>query len=311
MKVLLIGGSGFIGSWLSLALKNNSHEVMSIDPVYNHSDYPDELFEKVVSFRTANLLRGVDLVKEDFLLHNLEDKIREFNPDAIVHLAAIPIEKPFEDKISRLQLSQDNELTYKAILLARDLGVERFIYMSSLFAYGDHEYSVSEYHELKPKTAYGIMKASGEFMVRNFISHANIIRTTSVYGFGDGNNRFNQIVINRILQGKEFWINKDAWLDFIYVKDLVTGMVKLLESNILGEAFHISGGRALTMEDFINELSKKYMLKNYEVRSVNDRPKRGTLDNTKARLLLGWEPSYSLETGVEDYLNFVKKYKFA
>ena len=60
------------------------------------------------------------------------------------------------------------------------------------------------------------------------------------------------------------------------------------------------------------ELSKKYPKAKYEVKTnLNDRPRRGTLDNTKSRVVLGWEPKYNLEEGISDYLEYVNKYGFA
>ena len=49
----------------------------------------------------------------------------------------------------------------------------------------------------------------------------------------------------------------------------------------------------------------------YEIRTIDDRPKRYTLDNTKARVLLQWEPRWSITTGIEDYIRYIQKYGFA
>lgn len=308
MRILLVGGAGFIGSWLTKELTNRGHKVHIVDPVICSTPY--QFKDQVVKFRYDELLRDADVTKEDFLKVG-EDIVGKFDPDLMMHLGARPLEKDFESDISRKQLTNDMELTYEAIKLSRQFGVDRFIFMSSLFAYGDHEYAATETYPLNPRTIYGTVKASGEHLVREFTNNWNIIRTTSVYGFGDLNNRVTQILINKARAEERFWINQDAWLDFIYIKDLARGIADVIDSRQLNEAFHISGGKALTLFDYVETLKKHYPKMDYTLEDPKDRPKRGTLDNSKARMLLKWEPEYDLQKGVDDYMIYVSQYGFA
>lgn len=311
MRILLIGGNGFIGSWLAYYLtKHLNHEVLIVDNRHYLTDYAIEFRRKVSSFKIRELTNKSTVLTQNFLTSG--DRVfKEFSPEAVVHLAALPLEKPLENITSQKQLTDDMELTYKAVLLAKQYDVKKFLFMSSLFAYGDHEYGSTEDRQLNPKTPYGIAKAAGEFLIKSYLDHWKIVRTTSIYGFGDVNNRVTQVVINRALKGQPFWINNEALLDFVYIKDLVRGIGDFLVSDIDKEAIHISGGKALTIKNFVDEVSKYVSDLKYETRKLDDRPKRGTLDNTKARVLLNWSPEFDLEEGVKDYFYYINKYGFA
>ncbi|MCX6706167.1 MAG: NAD(P)-dependent oxidoreductase, partial [Candidatus Woesebacteria bacterium] len=225
--------------------------------------------------------------------------------------ASIPIDDPKNDVISRYQILDDTSLTESIVQTLRKVKVEKFVFLSSVFAYGDCDgWSTSETTVLNPKTHYGISKAVGEYIIKAYLDNWNIIRTTSVYGFGDSNLRATQIFINKALNNDNFWVNADTLLDFIYIKDLVGGIADVALSGFKKENFHITGGKALRLVDYVNEIKKYFPKIRYKVKiGLNDRPKRATMDNTKARILLGWEPKYSLAEGVRDYIKYSKKYK--
>lgn len=289
MKYLLIGGGGFIGAWLTDALVKMGEECVVYDPVGKKSNNP----------RIRSIHRRFD--------HSLEFLDPRIRFDVVINLAATPIEKKFEDETSLKQLTNDVEICYHAINFSKNQNA-KFIYMSSVFAYGDHEYCITENHPLNPKTPYGISKATCEHMVRSQLHNWNIIRTTSVYGWGDTNQRATNIFINKALKKESFLVNDGVWLDFIYIKDIVKGIIKVAREANPGEVFHISGGRALTLKNFAEELKPYFKNLSYKVKKITDRPKRGTLSNDKARMLLGWSPQYNLKSGVKDYMRYVIKH---
>ena len=306
-KVLIIGGGGFIGSYLTKELIDRNYNVSIVDSFkYDKSPLSKEIQDKIISFRQNELLNGATIYKEDYMSFVNFQKF-----DIVVNLATIPMESKDKDIIDR-QIIGDTNLNYKMCQDLEDFGCKRYIYLSSLFAYGDFEdYSSTEKTSLNPRTAYGISKAMGELLTRTFTKNWNIIRTTSVYGFGDINNRVTQIIMNKIFNNEDFWVN-DVYLDFIYIKDLVDGIAKVIESEYVNEIFHISGGFARHMSNFA-EIAMENIpnSSDYEIRTIDDRPKRYTLDNTKARVLLQWEPRWSITTGIEDYIRYIQKYGFA
>jgi UDP-glucose 4-epimerase len=310
-KVLIIGGGGFIGSWLSRELIKTGYTVTIIDPFVCYSGLDPKLVRRIIAFRKSELLKGVKMIHGQYEKTG-RDVIKKIKPDIVVHLAATPLEKSGDPIINDRLMLHDIPLTYKIASDVAKSNVKKFIYMSSIFAYGNYNsWSVSEDISLNPSTLYGISKASSEFIIKNLLAEKEwiIVRTTSVYGFGDTNLRATQIFMNNAFKNTQFWVNKDSWPDFIYIKDLVEGLAKIIKSNVGHEIIHISGGHAVSLAKFVKEMTKYFRGLDYVIKeNINDRPRRGTMDNTKARVILNWEPKFTLSMGVKDYLNYAKKF---
>jgi len=287
-----------MGSWLANLLKTD-HDVVAFDIQKKFSDYDPARTIKMLNFR-KKLLSGVRQVKGDVRdFKQVEKFITKEKPDAIVFLASIPFAN-FQDKA--LQFSVE-PMGVSHVLKVNEKLKARIIFMSSLFAIGHFDHAVAEATALEPTSNYGIGKAACEYLIKSFSDNYGIIRTTSVYGPGDINNRVPQVVLENALTGQgKLWVNKAALLDFIYIKDLVEGIKKVIFHKGK-DIFNISGGRALGLADFIEavESSTGKKLK-YTTGFVNDRSRRGSLVNDKARLVLGWEPKFNLQTGVADML---------
>lgn len=307
MKVTLLGGGGFIGSYLAGEFESRGHTVTIYDANLCFSEAPDDIKEKSITYRAglhkAGIInKSIEEIKPLYFAVN--------RPDIIVMLAGAPIDKPESETLSKYQIEKDIAYAYHAVNLAKSVPEARFVYMSSIFAYGDFDWSTNETRALNPKTPYGITKAVGEYFVKLYLKNWNIIRTTSVYGMGDWNWRATQILISRAMRHEPIWVN-ETWLDFIHVQDIARGIADAALSDKANEDFHISGGKALNLLDYAELLKKYFPDLAYETTKVQDRPKRGTIDNTKARMLLGWEPKYTLETGLDQYMTEVLREGFA
>lgn len=292
-----------MGSWLAESLKH-SNRVITYDTQNQYSNYAPTKAAKMLGFR-KKLLEGVKQYKGDVRnFTQLSRLLNTIKPGVIVCLSSIPIEN-YRDE--NLQFETEVTGIYNILRASKDLKT-RIVFMSSLFAIGHFDHAITENTHLAPITNYGVGKATGEHLVKAFANNYGIIRTTSVYGLGDINNRVPQIILESMFEGKRFWINKSVLLDFIYVKDLVAGIKKVISSN-KNEVFNISGGKALGLVDFVKTVesieSKKM---NYEVKSINDRSRRGTLVNDKARLILKWWPEYDLNSGIKDTLSLYRQH---
>lgn len=311
-KILLVGGAGFIGSHLTARLIKLGHDVKIIDPLWVFSNIDESWLRIIQNYRLNDLMAGGYLYQDTFEKVGWE-LMYVWNPDIVVHLGAIPLEGLSDKKIEEHQIVDDTKLTYQIASMCRDRDTERLVYMSSLFAYGNFPNNLPQVSEmsnlLNPVTPYGIDKAMGEHIIKTIVPRWSIVRTTSIYGFGDANMRATSIFMDKALTGKPFWINDTAMLDFIYIDDLVEGIIKVMfEPTAENQDFHISGGEAQPLLSFVNELKKYFPYLNCEVKSFNDRPGRGTLLNNKARQMLNWELKYNLETGVRKYVDIAKEY---
>ena len=309
MKILIIGGGGFVGSWLTAEFRSRGHKVVIIDPFIYYSTRNSEQLKKLGNFKEKVLLKGAKIYRKKFE-DGGENILKKERIDIVIHLAGIPLEKADDFAISLKQLTDDIGLTYRIVQYLKDNPIKKFVFMSSISAYGDCVNVIDEDFPLNPKTPYGITKAAGEFMTRANLSNWNIVRTTNIYGFGDINDRANNLIINKILRAEKFWINRRIIMDFINVKDLVAGIADVALKAPPQEVFHISGNKAISLTKFV-EILKKYFEVDYEIKDLQDRPKRGNMDNKKAKKMIGWFPKMDIEKGISDYINYVKEHGIA
>lgn len=303
MKIVIFGGEGFIGSWLVNLLKND-HNIATFDIREKFSNYSSERTAKMMSFR-EQLLSGAEKHRGDVRnLVEVQDFINEQKPDRIVFLASIPF-ADYGDKVIQLSVEPTGMAN---VLKANEHVRARIVYMSSLFAIGPFEHATSEVAHLEPRSYYGIGKATCEHLIRCSAESYGIVRTTSIYGAGDVNNRVTQIVIEYALTGQgKLWVNNVSLLDFTYVKDLVEGIKRVIfyPGN---EVFNIAGGRAMTLIDFIDAVEACVGRKlEYKIKTVEDRIRRGSLSNDKARIILNWEPQFDLRSGIQDTIQIYKE----
>ena len=307
-KILLVGGAGFIGSHLTHKLTELGHEVYVVDPLMVFTDIDDGWLRVIQNYRLNHLMKD-SLLNRDIFQAVGADVMKSFKPDIVVHLGAVPLEGGNSQLIESMQIVKDTSLTYAVAHEAREHNVEKIVYLSSLFAYGNFQSNhVDESHPLIPVTSYGIDKAMGEYIIKTIAPRWNIIRTTSIYGFGDANVRATSVTMDKAISGEEFWINDLAVLDFIYIKDLIDGVIKVIFTDKINEDFHITGGNGLLLADYVRELKKYFPKLKYTTKSLKDRPNRGTMTNNKAKKMLHWQPEISLADGVEDYVKLSKQY---
>ena len=324
-RVTIIGGAGFIGHNMALHLKNQGAEVSLIDglavnnltSVIGNADnlpYP-ELSNSVINER-LRLLREADIplfVQDARDYHVLSQLLTKTNPQVIVHLAAVSHANrsnkdpysTFDHSFRTLENALDN---------ARGT-VEQFIYFSSSMVYGHFEDDqVDESTHCEPLGIYGALKFGGEKLViaynQVFEMPYTIIRPSALYGQRCISRRVGQIFIENALFGKEITVNGDGsdGLDFTYIQDLVDGVTKVIENdNAINQTFNLTYGSARTIGDML-EILRTYF-PNITVRRVAKdalMPERGTLSVEKAKSLIGYEPSWPLDKGYPQYIEWYK-----
>jgi UDP-glucose 4-epimerase len=201
------------------------------------------------------------------------------------------------------------------IMKDRDF-VKKIIYASSSMTYGDFkEIPAPENHPQEPKDVYGGMKLAGEKIIqaysRRFGVNYVIIRPSAVYGFTDVNERVSGIFIKNAFEGKELILNNrgDTKLDFTYVEDTAKGFVLACDPEIKNEIFNITRGEGRSLKEFAEIVKKIIPSTKIKINGEEDsfRPKRGAMDISKARNILGYEPKYSLEEGIKKTINLIKE----
>ena len=314
-RVVVTGGAGFIGSHACAVLAGEGHEVIAVDPMrtYSYSLEPRHWYG--LRYRRDVLLRDADLVVASTENRDeLRRALLETQPEYLIHLGALPLAT-----VARVSADHAFESilrgTYNLLELVLEVGsVSKFLYVSSSMAYGDFtEEPMPESGRAAPKDIYGGMKLAGEVMVQTFsrafgLPHA-IVRPSAVYGPTDMNDRIVQRFAECALWSRPLTVRnpESTGLDFTYVADVAEGLVRVLLAPVENETFNITAGRSRTLAELHDLLAARFPAMPVELSTEREdfRPKRGTLDISKARTLVGYEPRYPLERGVSDYLDFL------
>ena len=161
------------------------------------------------------------------------------------------------------------------------------------------------------------MKLGGEIMVKTYHHRYGIpytiIRPSAVYGPTDCNKRVTEIFLLNALNKEPLTLDNGGLhkVDFTYVDDLVKGTLLAMHSpEACNQTFNLSCGEGRSIKELaeiISELIPGTKITTNQTKPY--RPNRGALNISKAKKILGFNPQYNLEKGIEKYLQFVKEHK--
>ena len=325
MKILLTGGNGFIGHNLGIFLKNKGHEVSILDSlgVNNLLSFTDseivnqKLYRSILNER-INLLNSqkINLQVADARDYHIYSKIfSALSPDIVIHLAAVShANKSNKDPHSTF----DHSLrTLENTLDVCRANKTHVIYLSSSMVYGNFTTGiVNEETQCSPIGIYGTLKYSGELMVKAynqvFDLPYTIIRPSALYGERCVSRRVGQIFIENLVSNKEISINGDGEdkLDFTYIEDFIEGVEKCCTNpNAINQTFNLTYGNSRPIIDLIKILKNNFdNVKIIKKPREAFMPERGTLDISKAKDLINFQPQNPIEIGYQKYINWYKKF---
>lgn len=320
MRAVVVGGLGFVGSHLVRELTERRHEVSVIDcgPFGDSAavGHPPGSIAANLAYRRHALLPGARILRLDVADRpGLADALEEADPDCLYYLAAAPLVSQVEANPPEAGRSMMLGLTHVLEIVRARSRPTRVVYISSSMVYGHFAANpVPEDAPTKPVNLYGALKLAGEVMTHSYLARTPhesvVVRPSGVYGPTDVHGRVVQKACEAALTGEPFIASNPAetFIDFTWVGDLVGGLVAAGEAPKLGgETFNLTLGGARSLEDLIGVVMREAGNLNV-VRSITgpgDRPRRGTLDVSRAHKLLGYRPKVDLETGVRRYLDFL------
>lgn len=233
--------------------------------------------------------------------------------DVVVHLAAnTGVGPSVEDPVS--DMNSNVAGTVNMLEAARQRKVGRFVFASSGAPVGEVTPPIHEELAARPVSPYGASKLAGEgycsAYFRSFGVETVALRFGNVYGPGSGSK--NSVVakfIKHILGGEPLPIYGDGrqTRDFIYIGDIVSAiLLSAGQEGIGGELFQIATHREHTVEEVaqaLNRLAKKNLDHRSEIVYEQARKgdvKRNYSDISKAKRMLGFEPKWDLQKGLEE-----------
>ena len=256
----------------------------------------------------------IDLPEHNIIYHKeCEEIFSKYRPTEVIHCAAI---SHIPDAIGNPQKAFEVNVvgTWNLLQAARDYKVDKFILVSSTSTYGDFEGNVvTEEYPLSPKNYYGSTKACCEFLARSYYSTFKVptcvVKTSSVYGPGEKHPRVVKNFVERALKHEtlkvEGGVQRRA---FTYVKDVVNGiMLALLSDKSVGEVFNITGDAEHSIVELAEVVNSFLPCGIHITGNRSDDLKRGRVSCQKAYDILGYRAEYSLESGIKEYIEWIKQ----
>lgn len=292
-KCLVTGGAGFIGSNLVDELIKQGHDVLIID---NLSTGNKENLNPQATFHELDLR---DLEKIKPLFNGI---------DYVFHFAAFPRVQPsIDDPVMTNDINVN--ATLNVLEASRLAKVKKVVYSASSSAYGDHEtMPLTEDLPARPLSPYGLQKYIGELYCQLYSKIYELptvcLRYFNVYGYRQATEGAYCLVmgifVRQRLNNQPMTITNDGEQrrDFTSVVDVVKANILAAESTKVGKGDVLNIGRG---ENFsVNEIAK---IIGGPTENIGPRlePRISLANNTKAKELLGWEPTMNLPEWLAEY----------
>jgi UDP-glucuronate 4-epimerase len=314
MRILVTGGAGFIGSHVVETLLAAGHAVAILDDFNDFYD-PQTKQANIAGFANDVTVHHVDL-RDSASVRNLFQR-EKF--EAIAHLAARAGVRP---SIQYPQLYYDTNVTGTLHLLeaARVTGVERFIFASSSSVYGASKtvpFSEDQ-HLTQTFSPYAATKIAGEFLCSTY-SHLYQLRVIAlryftVYGPRQRPDLAIHQFTRRIYAGQpiEQFGDGTTRRDYTYVDDVIQGTMAAVQyQGPLFDIFNLGESETIRLKDLImaieNALGKKAKI-NQLPEQPGDMPLT-CADISKARKLLGYNPTTRLSEGLPKFIDWFLQIK--
>jgi dTDP-glucose 4,6-dehydratase len=303
MKLLVTGGAGFIGStFIRLVLSDEQGvEVANLDKL-TYAGNLDNL-ASVLRHPRYQFVRGdiCDAV-------TVKRVFTEVRPDAVVHFAA---ESHVDRSIWTPLAAVETNVQGTAILLdaAREIGIERFIHVSTDEVYGSLEppLEADELFPLNPSSAYSASKAASDLLALAYFKTYRlpviVTRASNNYGPYQFPEKLIPLMISNALDEQPLPIYGDGQQvrDWLFVDDHCRALVAVLRLGRPGEIYNISGNRALPNVEVVRRILTVTGRPESLITRVQDRPghdRRYALSSEKLSSEMGWTPVVEFDDGL-------------
>lgn len=308
-RVLVTGGSGFIGYALARTLLQKGARVTILDirrlPAYSTAAEKKKFHFVRGSVVSAKLVRSV--LKKDRI-------------QTVFHLAAEAIVgRAHADPAAALETNVLG--TWVVMESARALPVQEIVIASSDKAYGSHKkLPYKESAPLTGKNPYDVSKSAADLIAtmygKTYDLPVAIARCGNVYGPGDLNwSRLIPDAFRSAHSGRALEIRSDGTYkrDYVYVGDVVNAYMTLAarvaKNKLHGEAFNFGNDKPLRVSDVLKELSRVAPKFKFHIRNTARHEIRHQyLDSSKARRVLGWRARTNIRDGMREAAAWYGKY---
>ena len=310
-KILVTGAFGFIGSTLVEHLVNRGYSVVAFDRYNNDSFYGN--LENSKYYNDIEFITG-DIRDFDSVYKSLK------NCSICLHLAAlIGIPYSYVSPLAYIRTNLDG--TYNVLESTKQLGIEQTIITSTSEVYGTaQQIPMSENHRLNAQSPYAASKIAADNLAlsyfNSFSTPVKIIRPFNTFGPRQSARAIIPTLISQCLNNKEFIKigNMNVKRDFTYVSDVCEAYLEsILSDKLYGEIFNIGNNKMISVNELLILIMKKIKVnKEIQVEDIRVRKESSEVfelqcDNNKFLELTNWQPTISLEQGLEKTIEWINQ----
>ena len=294
-NILITGSSGLVGAPLVTKLLNKSNLIIGLDPVNNLES--DEKY-KHISITPKRV--------DDFA-----SILKKYDITKIIHTGGISGPMLANEKPG-LIIENNIFFTMNLIEACRIFKkINRFIFCSSISAYGElSESNTMEDYRFAPENLYGATKASCDLLLKKYFENYEMdiisLRLSTIYGHRRSTSCFINDIINLGIKNKKITLpfKSDFCWPYVYVDDVVSCIEKCLfhEKKHFYD-YNVSGPDFPSYDKIVKEVSQHIGDLQVNFSSHNSVSDRKLFSLKKIKKDIQWEPEYSVEKGIKDYID--------
>jgi UDP-glucose 4-epimerase len=295
MKIFVTGAGGMIGTYTTQALYREGYEIVA-------------LYRKASAQKNAHPWK---IIEADLLSDRGISELETIHPDVVVHCAAV-----LPEQLEGEEANKTAEINRKI-----DNGVLKFcqnhdcslIYTSSTSVYGSTGFPWNEESPVSPWGPYGIAKFETEQQIKTMKNRHVILRISAPYAPEQPSRTVLKIFIERALEDLDllYYGNGERQQDFTASEDVARAIVRSVSNSTACGVFNIASGQPVSMIQLAELVIKcASETKSKAVAAGTPDPQeeyRAYFDISKAKSILGWIPSFSLEYGIRRWMQSLEK----
>ena len=309
--VLVTGAGGFIGSHLAERLVEVGAKIRAL--VHYRADSSSGWLEKSPCRDEMEIVAG-DVRDSESVLRAAR------GVDVIFHLAAL-IGIPYSYHAPVSYVRTNIEGTLNILVAARDLNVERVVHTSTSEVYGTARYvPISELHPLQAQSPYAASKIGADKLAEAFFHSFGlpvvILRPFNTFGPRQSARAVIPAIITQCLTLPRIRLgNIHPTRDFNFVSNTVDGYLRAAAApEAVGRTINIGSGREVSIEELAKTIAENVgravtiEFDKERVRPKDSEVERLVADSSEAQKILGWQPSVSLEKGLQVTIDWLRKH---
>jgi NAD dependent epimerase/dehydratase len=313
-KVVVTGAGGFIGSHLVEALGAAGAAITAVVR-YNSGSLVGNLAFLDAEARQAVRVVSGNIEDSDFVYETIKGH------DIVFHLAAL-IAIPYSYEAPRSYVRTNIEGTLNVLEAARRFDVARVVHTSTSEVYGTAlRTPIDEGHPLQGQSPYSASKIAADKLAesyyRSFATPVTTLRPFNTFGPRQSARAFIPTIISQALERDEVCLGSlTPERDMTFVRDTVAGfMAAATTAGIEGMTLNLGTGKTYSVGWFATRIlglmgvDKPIVQEERRLRPTHSEVMKLVSDNTQARDIMGWSPKVSLDDGLRETVEFVRRHR--